>query len=65
VTAPGKDRRKVEAGSLLCYRANAELGSSQTELAQRIPLNQPAISNAVKGGASLVREREYSLEGEK
>ncbi len=65
VTAPGKDRRKVEARSLLCYWATVELGISQTELAQKIPLNQPAISNAVKRGASLVREREYSVEAEK
>jgi len=38
VTAPEKDRRKVEARSLLCYWGTVELGSSQTELAQRIPL---------------------------
>jgi putative transposase len=65
VIAPGKDRQRVEARSLLCYWAATELSISQTELARRLPLNQPAVSNAVKRGAHLVRERQSSIEPKK
>jgi len=40
-------------------------GISQTQLAQRLPLKQPAVSNAVRRGARLVRQRQYSLEPKK
>jgi len=39
-----------------------ELGISQTHLSRRLPLNQPEVSNAVKRGVHLVRERQYSIE---
>ena len=65
VIEPGKARQKVEARSLICYWATTELGISQTQLAQRLPLNQPAISNAVKRGANLVRQRQYTIERKK
>ena len=38
---------------------------SQTQLARRLPLNQPALSNAVKREARLVRDRQYSIDPEK
>jgi len=56
---PGKDRERVEARCLLCYWATTELGMSQTELSKRIPLKQPATSNALRRGA-----REATLGGE-
>ncbi|MBN2126479.1 MAG: transposase [Deltaproteobacteria bacterium] len=62
ILEPGKGRKKVEARSLLCYWAHTELGITQTQLARRLPLNQPAISNAVRRGAHLARERQYSIE---
>lgn len=65
VIEPGKARQRVEARSLVCYWATTELGISQTELAQRLPLNQPAISNAVRRGANLARQRQYSIELQK
>ena len=65
VMGPGKARQTVEARSLLCYYAITELGISQTQLAQRLPLNQPAVSNAVRRGACLVRQRQYSIEHQK
>jgi len=61
VLEPGKTRKTVEARSLLCYWATTELGINQTQLARRLPLNQPAVSNSVKRGAQLVRERQYTL----
>jgi putative transposase len=65
VIEPGKTRQRVEARSLLCYWATTELGISQTDLAQRLPLNQPAVSNAVRRGACLVRQRQLSIEPQK
>ena len=62
---PGKARQRVEARSLLCYWAITELSISQTELAQRLPLNQPAVSNAVRRGVNLVRQRQYTIELQK
>ncbi len=48
VTEPGKARQRVEARSLLCYWATAELGIRQTQLAERLRIHQPAVSNAVR-----------------
>lgn len=62
VMGPGKARQRVEARSLLCYWANTELGISQSLLAQRLPLNQPAVSNAVRRGERLARQRKYTIE---
>ncbi len=62
VVEAGKVRQRVEARSLLCYWASTELGISQAELARRLPLNQPAVSNAVRRGACLARERGYCIE---
>ena len=61
VIAPKKAQR-AGARSLLCCWATTELGISQTEFAQRLPLNQPAVSNAVRRGANLVRQRKYAIE---
>jgi hypothetical protein len=65
VLEQGKTRQRVEARSLVCYWATTELGITQTQLAQRLPLHQPAISNAVRRGAALVRQRRYSMEPNK
>jgi hypothetical protein len=65
LTEPGKSRQKVEARSLLCYWATTELGMSQIQLAQRLGIQQPAVSNAVRRGADLTRERKYSIEERK
>jgi hypothetical protein len=47
----GKERRKVEARSILCYWATDSLGISQGELAKRLKLTQPAGSWAVSAGS--------------
>ena len=59
-----RDHRSVQARSLLCYRATRELGISQKQLAQTLHITQPAISQAVKRGAKLVKQHRYSLIGE-
>jgi putative transposase len=62
VMGPGKARQRVEARSVLCCGATTELGISQTQLAQRLPLNQPAVSNAVRRGERFVGQQEYTIE---
>jgi hypothetical protein len=56
-----RDHRSVQAHSLLCYWATRELGISQSQLAQTLHITQPAISQAVKRGAKLVKQHRYSL----
>ena len=57
----GKERRKVEARSILCYGATDRLGISQRELAKRLKLTQPAVSQAVRRGNDLVKSQSYYL----
>ncbi|MBK5102538.1 MAG: hypothetical protein JJE15_16395 [Desulfobacteraceae bacterium] len=61
ITEGGKERRKVEARSILCYWATDRLGISQMELAKRFKLTQPAVSQAVRRGKDLVKSQLYSL----
>ena len=46
----GREKRKVEARSILCYWATDSLGISQRELAKRLKLTQPAVSQVVRVG---------------
>ena len=57
----GKDRKRTQARSMLCYWATDHLGISQTELAQLLHLSQPAISQAVGRGRELVKAQSYSF----
>jgi len=56
-----RDYRSVQARSLLCYWPAEKLGISQNQLAQTLHITQPAISQAVKRGAKLVKQHRYSL----
>ena len=51
----GKHPQTVKARSLLCYWAVGELGISATELARRIGITQPAISQSVKRGEAIAK----------
>jgi chromosomal replication initiation ATPase DnaA len=57
----GKYPQTVKARSLLCYWAVRELGISATELARRIGISQPAISQSVKRGETIAKENEFEL----
>jgi len=61
ILCSGKDRKRAQAGSILCCWATDRLGISQTELAQLLHLSQPAISQAVGRGRELVKAQSYSL----
>jgi REP element-mobilizing transposase RayT len=57
----GKYRQTVKARSLLCYWAVRELGIGATELARRIGISQPAISQSVKRGEAIAKENGFEL----
>jgi REP element-mobilizing transposase RayT len=57
----GKYPQTVKARSLLCYWAVRELGISATELARRIGISQPAISQSVKRGEIIARTNGFEL----
>jgi putative transposase len=61
----GKNRKSVQARSILCYWATDQLRISQTQLAHMLNLTQPAVSEAVKRGRQLARMHGYSLIEEK
>jgi putative transposase len=58
----GRTRDRVEARSLFCYWAVRELGLSNTSIARKLGMSQPAVGYAVGRGEELARERGLSLE---
>ena len=59
--AGGKNTKRVQARSILCYWGSRELGISQTELARQLKLSPAAVALSVKRGEELVRQCGYSL----
>ena len=57
----GRYRKIVEARSLASYWAVRELGMEGTEVARRLGVTQPAVSQAVVRGARIVEERQLGL----
>jgi putative transposase len=61
IWAPGKDRKRVEARSLLCYWAVRELGVTMAELSRRLNISLSGVSISVKRGETIVRDNGYKL----
>ena len=61
VVTNSKSKQAVQARSLVCYWAFSELGMSQTELAKKFEISQPAVSSAVRKGEIIVRMDGYEL----
>jgi len=61
VLAPGKERKRVEARSLLCYWAARDLGISMAELSRRLKLSLSGVSLFVKRGERIAQENDYKL----
>ena len=59
--APGKERKRVAARSLLCYWAVSELGISMTKIARRLNLSLAGVSQSVKRGETIVQQKGYNL----
>ncbi len=56
VLAPGKYAQNVKARSVLCYWATRELGMTTIDLAQKLKLSQPTISQSAKRGSTIVQD---------
>jgi putative transposase len=61
VFAKGRQKRKVEARSLLCYWAVREAGISLRALAKQLGITAPGVGYAVERGEDMVRENEFEL----
>ncbi len=59
--APGKERKRVEARSLLCYWAVRDLGVTMAELSRRLNISLSGVSISVKRGEKIVRDNGYKL----
>ena len=59
--APGKERKRVEARSVLCYWAVRDLGTNMAELSRRLNLSISGVSLSVKRGERIVQDRGYRL----
>jgi REP element-mobilizing transposase RayT len=62
IFAKGRQPKRVEARSLLCYWAVKEIGMSLTELARRFELTPPAIGYAVDRGERIAKQKKYHFE---
>ena len=61
IFSPGKYKKRVQARSVLCYWAVRELGETASNLAQKIGISQPAVSQAVERGEKIVKELKLEL----
>jgi len=61
VWAQGRERKRVEARSLLCYWAVREVGLTMTQLSKRLHLSLSAVSLAVKRGEHIAQEKGYLI----
>ncbi len=61
VLAPGKYPKRVKARSLLCFWGTRELGMTTVELARRLNLAQPTVSQAAIRGQKIAKEQGLSL----
>jgi putative transposase len=59
--ASGKERKRVEARSVLCYWAVRDFGTSMAELSRRLKLSISGVSLSVKRGERVVEDRGYRL----
>jgi len=61
VFAPGKERCKVGARSLLCFLATSELGFPMTEQSRKLDLFLAAVSMSVSRGERMAKDNQISL----
>ena len=61
IWAPGKERRRVQARSLLCYWAARELGIPMVMLSRKLKISPAAVTLSVNRGEKLALDNDYSL----
>jgi len=59
IWAPGKERNRVKARSLLCYWAVRDLGMTMAELSRKLGLSLSGLSQSVKRGEKLAQGQGY------
>ena len=57
-----RDRKRTEAGSILCYWATEKLGITQSQMALMLNRSQSAIVYAVRRGREIVETNSYVIE---
>ena len=57
----GRQKKRVEARSLLCYWAVRYLGATRTELARRFELTPSAVGYAVERGERIAQQNDFKL----
>lgn len=62
ILQPGKQPKRVQARSLVCYWAVSELGLNGTAVGRRLGLSQSAVSRAIPRGQKLAEDAHYSIE---
>jgi hypothetical protein len=61
VLAPGKYAQSVKARSLLCYWGTRELGMTTVDLARKLNLAQPTVSQSVMRGQKIAEDQGLCL----
>ena len=61
VWAPGKQRERVRARSLLCCWAVRELGESMAAMAKRLGISAVAVGDAVQRGEKIIAQEGLKL----
>lgn len=61
---PGKQPARVKARSLFSYWAARELEYTMADLALRLHISQPAVSNCVRRGERIAVENGFSISGD-
>jgi len=61
VWAPGKQRRRVQARSLLCYWAARELEISMAELSRKLKISPSAVTLSVRRGEKIALDYGHKL----
>ncbi len=61
VLAPGRYKNAVKARSVLCYWGTRELGLTTVELAKRLHLSQPTVSQSAMRGRKIALEEGLRL----
>ena len=58
---PGRQPHRVKARSMMCYWASRELGMSMVELAKRLKISEPTVSQSATRGEKIVKKNKYML----
>jgi hypothetical protein len=61
IFSKGRQHRKVNARSLLCFLAVRELGMSLTDLARELEMSTPGVGFAVERGEVIAHDNKYQL----